>query len=122
MKTRLISVAVLFFVLSGPTLAGDCLEAVEHHIDSAEPSYNQVWLEWSAQIRNNCDKSYYTLVRIDFQDAEGKRIHKSLTSSMIKKGETTTLHKRSLVDEAIYDQIESSELRIDPEELPNKVQ
>ncbi|MDY6979538.1 MAG: hypothetical protein SV201_06620 [Pseudomonadota bacterium] len=122
MKIRLFPIAVIWLVFTGPALAGDCLEAVEHHIDSAEPSYNQVWLEWSAQIRNNCDKSYYTLIRIDFQDAEGKRIHKSLTSSMVKQSETLTLHKRALVDEAIYDRIESSELRIEPEELPNKVQ
>ncbi|MDR9435445.1 MAG: hypothetical protein RI563_01105 [Thiohalophilus sp.] len=122
MQIRQLTIMVFLLALSGQAVASDCVEAVEHHIDSAEPSYSQVWLEWTARIRNNCDKSYYTLIRVDFQDAEGKRIHKSLTSSMVKQGDTVTLHKRALVDEDIYDRIESSEIRIDPEELPNEVQ
>ncbi|MDZ7804642.1 hypothetical protein [Thiohalophilus sp.] len=122
MQIRQIAIMFLLLFLSGQTLASDCLEAVEHHIDSAEPSYGQVWLEWTARIRNNCDESYYALVTVDFQDADGTRIHKSLTSSMVKNGETITLHKRSLVDEEIYERIENSEIRIDPEKLPNEVQ
>ncbi|MFO8024063.1 hypothetical protein [Thiohalophilus sp.] len=122
MKIKLFPVTVFLLVFTSQTQADDCLEAVEHQIESAEPSYNQVWLEWSARIRNSCEESYYTLVTVDFHDAEEKRIHQSLTSTMIKKGDTVTLNKRSLVDEDVYSKIENSEIRIDPEELPNEVQ
>jgi len=113
---------IILGIALGPASADECLQAVGHNIDSAEPSYNQIWLEWEARIRNRCDESYYTLVTLNFRDSEGERIHQSLTSSMIKKGDTVTLTKRALLDRDVYERIEATDLEVDPEELPNEVQ
>ncbi|MFP3873984.1 MAG: hypothetical protein ACLFQT_10665 [Thiohalophilus sp.] len=121
MRIRQIAGVVLLTTFGGQAVA-DCLQAVEHEIVSAEPSYDHIWIEWEARIRNQCDEAYYTMVTINFKDAEGEQIHESLTSTMVKEGETVTVNKRSLVEKDVHDRVEETDITLKPEELPNEVQ
>ncbi|MDZ7662713.1 hypothetical protein [Thiohalophilus sp.] len=114
-------IGVLMLAAAGGQAVADCLQAVDHEIVSDESSYGQIWVEWQARIRNQCEEVYYTMVTINFKDAEGEQIHNSLTSKMIKEGETVTVNKRSLVEEEIYKKIEDTEIVLKPEKLPNEV-
>jgi len=112
---------VILAAVGGPAVAG-CLQVEEHEIVSDDPGYGQIWVEWKARIRNQCEEDYYTMVTINFKDAEGEQMHQSLTSTMIKEGETLTVNKRSLVEEEIYKKIEDTKIVLKPEKLPNEVQ
>ncbi|TDY02612.1 hypothetical protein [Thiohalophilus thiocyanatoxydans] len=119
---QIVGVLMLIAVGGQPALAAECLEAVEHEIVSDEPSYGHIWVEWEARIHNDCEESYYTMVTINFNDADGEQIHESLTSTMVKEGDTVTVNKRSLVEEDIYERIEDTGISLKPEKLPNEVQ
>ncbi|HSH29440.1 MAG TPA: hypothetical protein VK971_05980 [Thiohalobacter sp.] len=103
---------------TGPALAVDCLEIIDHAIGQPNEGFGLVEIEWQAEVENRCEAAYYASLTLDFLDAEGNRIHRSRTDAVVNPGLSLQVTKLAMLNPDQARQTTATRISLDARALP----
>ncbi len=113
----MILIASLGTAVSVP--AAECLDVSDNQVEEMRTEYGMSTIEWSAEVRNECDVEYDGTLTVRLLDSEGEVLHEALEIIILQNNSTKSASKRITLPAENYEALDEISVGIRERERPH---
>lgn len=99
--------------------AAECITVSDNNIEEIRADYGMTTVEWSAEVRNQCDAAYDGTLTVRLLDSDGAVLHEALEIIILQNNASKRASKRITLPSENYKALNDIDVDIRERERPS---